>query len=263
MLREKALALGRFALINADGVLVVLVAFGVVALQIVGNPSSEVVSAAILSLLGTMAIVLLRNRAARDEFSSLRQLADDAINDRPYQVVWQTVHWDLHDRHNTTVKNTEQLRFTRNDVATNFHWSSGDGTVQRTVARWQREDGKPWIEAKKVYEFPVRNGIKTIFCYDEEHSRGDMLNWCIERETVDRFPTSHEGVEFTPRVKADHPRVAKISWPRDSPPTHVEMRRGSGPAQPLTVQQENGRSYVEVKILGQAIGEDIRIDWTW
>jgi hypothetical protein len=258
-LKEKAKAALRFVFVNADAALVIAVALGVIVLEVVGSPSSEVVDSAILGLLGVTAIVLLRDRIGRDDLANLSQLAGDAISDRPYEVVWQDNHWDLKDRENTTIKVTEQLRFTRNDVASIAHWSSGDGADERNEAKWRRSKQTPWIPAKKIYEFPVRNGKKVLYCFDEEHSRGDMLDWCIERDAIGRFPTAHEMVQLRARTRSDHPRVMRISWPTDSPPSHVEIRHEGMPARTLATRRKNGRTYVEEKIAGLSVGEAVEI----
>ena len=241
--RVKAFA--KFVWKNADAALVIAVAAGVVLAEVFGSPSAEVVDSAILGLLGVTSVVLLRDRVGRDDLDDLRRLAGDAISDRPYEVVWQNNHWDLKDREHTTIKVTEQLRFTRNDVATIAHWSRGDGVDERNDARWRRARGKPWIEAEKIYEFPVRNGKKVIYCFDEEHNRGDMLDWAIERDAVGRFPTKHEGVELHARTNSDHPRVMRITWPIDAPPSHVEIRHGELPARTLGLRRKAGRPYVK------------------
>lgn len=262
-MRGRLKAFAQFAWRNADAVLVIAVAAGVVLAEILGSPSPEVVASAILGLLGVTSVVLLRDRVGRDDLGDLRRLAGDAISDRPYEVVWQNNHWDLKDKERTTIKVTEQLRFTRNDVATIAHWSSGDGQDERNDAKWRRSRGKPWIEAEKIYEFSVRNGKKVIYCFDEEHNRGDMLDWAIERDAVGRFPTKHEGVELQARTESEHPRVMRITWPSEAPPSHVEIRHGDMPARTLNPRRKSGRPYVEEKIAGLAVGETVRIDWTW
>lgn len=263
--KERAKSLGVFVLKNLDALFVVIVAAGVLALEALGNPTHELVDSAILALLGVTAIVLLRDRiqTGQSDLSDLRRLAGDAISDRPYEVVWQTKEWDLKDRENTAIKLTERLRFTRNDVATIAHWSSGDGEDTRNVAKWRRSEGTPWIDAKKIYEFPVRGGEKVIYCFDEEHSRGDMLDWCIERDAVRRFRTAHESVTTRARTKSDHPRVMRITWPADSPPSHVEIRFEGSPARSLSPRDKDGRAYVEEKIVGLDVGEAVELAWTW
>jgi hypothetical protein len=260
---ESIKGVGGFIWKNADAFLVITVALGVVIAEVVGEPSQEVVDSAILGLLGVTSVVLLRDRVGRDDLDDLRLLARDAISDRPYEVVWQDNHWDLHDRDNTTIKVTERLRFTRNDVSTIAHWSRGDGEDKRNIAKWRRSEATGWIDAERIHSFPVRGGEKVIYCFEEEHNRGDMLDWCIERDAVGRFPTTHEGVELHARTNSDHPRVMAITWPADSPPNHVEIRHGSNPARTLTPTQKDGRPYVEEKIPGLAIGEVVRIDWSW
>jgi hypothetical protein len=259
--------LARFVWENADALLVILVGLGVATLEIFGSPSKEVVDGAILGLLAVTSVVLLRDREERraehGELAALKRLASDAISDRPYEVVWQTNHWDLVERDRSVVTQIEQIRITRMDVATNFQWSRGDGETERTDARWRRTRGAAWIAARKIYDFPVRGGTKEIFCFDEEHSQGDMLEWCTEREFRDRFPGVHEGVELEARVKSDHPRTLRITWPPESPPSHVEMRHGGQPARTLVPRRKRGRCYVEEKVPGLEIGEVVRIDWTW
>jgi len=254
---------GRFIWHNLDALLVMAVAAVVLAIEVVGSPDPRLVNSVILALLGISAYALLRDRAHQVRLDELRQLAGDAMSDRAYEVVWQDNEWDIKDRNNATIRVTEQLRITHNEVATIAHWSQGDGEDTRNDARWRRGDKGPWIDAKKIYDFPVRNGEKVIYCFDEEHRRGDMLEWCIERDAVGRFPTEHEGVELKARTKSDHPRVMRILWPASAPPSHVEMRLGDYPARTITPRRKNGRAFVEEKIVGLAIGEAVEIAWTW
>lgn len=266
-IRERLKAAVDFAWTNADATFVIVVGLGVAALEIFGSPSKEVVDGAILGLLGVTAIVLLRDRAERQQehgdLAALKQLANDAISDRPYEVVWQDNHWDLADRDRSIVTQAEQIRFTRLDVATNFQWSRGDGDCESSSARWRRDKKGQWIPAKKIYEFAVRSGVKEIFCFDEEHGQGDMLEWFTERVFTGRFPAQHEGVELHTRVKADHPRTMKITWPPGITPTHVEIRLGTTPARTLKPRKKEGRCFVEEKVAGLPVGEVARIDWTW
>ncbi len=259
--------LARYLLENADAVLVILVGAGVALLQIFGDPSKELVDAAILALLAATAIVLLRDREERRtdhrDLAALKQLATAAISDRPYEVVWQKNHWDITGRKEVVVTQTEQIRITRIDVATNFHWSRGPGELLGAEAKWRRGRHAKWIPARKIYDFSVRNGTKEIFCYDEEHSQGDELEWCTERRYLDRFPTSHEGVQLEARVKSDHPRTLRITWPAEHPPAHVEIRHGNQPARTLSPRRKDGRVFVEEKVPGLQIGEIVKIDWTW
>src|SRR3954451_9920407 len=113
-----------FMLENGDSFLAMGVALGVIILIVVGHPSTELIDAAVLGLLGTVALAILRNRE-REDLSALHQLAGDAISDRPFQVVWQKNHWNLVSRDMVESKETELVRFTRNDVATIAHWSRG------------------------------------------------------------------------------------------------------------------------------------------
>jgi len=222
--KEKLRTAAKFAWKNADAVLVMVVAAGVIIAEVAGHPSTEVVDAAILVLLGATAFVLLRDREGRDQLDDLRQLASDALSDRPYGVVWQKNEWDIKDRERSTMRMTQQLRFTRNDVSTIAHWNQGDGTIERYSAKWRRPDGSRWIPAKKIHEFPIHNGEKVIYSLEEEHCRGDMLDWWVERDALGRFPGVHETASLEARANSDHPRVMHIVWPSDSPPSHVEIR---------------------------------------
>lgn len=262
-LKEWLKGVGRFAWKNADAVLVIVVAAGVVIAEVVGHPSTHVVDSAILVLLGATAFVLLRDREGRGELDGLRQLASDAISDRPYGVVWQKNEWDIKDREHSTMRMTQQLRFTRNDVSTIAHWNQGDGTIERYAAKWRRPDGSRWIPAKKIHEFPIHNGEKVIYSLDEEHSRGDMLDWCVERDALHRFPGVHETASLEARANSDHPRVMHIIWPSAAPPSHVEIRFKGLPARTLSTKSKDGRPYVEEKIARLAIGEVVEIAWTW
>jgi hypothetical protein len=254
---------GRFAWKHADAFLVIVIAFGVVLAEIVNHPSPDVVDSAILGLLGVTAIILLRDRLGRDDLDDLRILAGDAISDRPYEVVRQHNHWDLTSKERTTMRATEQLRFTRNDVSTIADWSTGDGEVVRYDAKWKRPGSDTWIEAEKIHNFPIRNGEKVIYSLDEEHCRGDMLDWFVEREAVGRFPSSHESVSLSARAKSNHPRVMLITWPEGVHPTNIELRYKGQPARPLHARTKDGRSFVEETINDLPVGDSVEIAWTW
>jgi hypothetical protein len=258
-LRERA----KFAWKNADAFIAMGVAVGVVIAEVVGSPSKEVVDSAILVLLGATAFVLLRDRDKRGELDDLRLLARDAISDRPYQVVTQVNHWDLKDRQRTTVRVTEQLRFTRNDVSTIADWSTGDGRVERYRGRWKRTENEAWLPAEMIHKFSIRNGEKVIYSLDEEHCRGDELHWDVERDAVGRFPNRNESVSLEARTNSDHPRVMHITWPPDASPSHVEIRVEGQPARTLATKRKNGRACVEEKIAGLPIGKTVKIAWTW
>jgi hypothetical protein len=253
----------RFAWKNADVFIAMAVAAGVVIAEVVGHPSTEVVDSAILILLGATAFVLMRDRDGRGELDDLRLLAGDAISDRPYQVVTQDNHWDLKDRNQTTVRVTEQLRFTRNDVSMIADWSTGDGKVERYSGQWKRAESEAWLPAKMIHKFSIRNGEKVIYSLDEEHCRGDELYWLVERDAVGRFPNRNESVSLEARTSSDHPRVMHITWPPDSTPSHVEIRYEGQPARTLTTKRKNGRAYVEEKIAGLPVGKSVKIAWTW
>jgi hypothetical protein len=256
-------ARGRFIWENIDAFLVIFVGIGVAILDVVGNPRPEIVNAAILGLLAVTAIVLLRDRSARAELGDLRQLAGDAISDRPYEVVWQENRWDLQDRQNAKMVVKERLRFTRNDVSTIADWSQGPGRVEQYDARWRRPDDEQWIPAEKIHTFPIRNGEKVIYSLNAEHCRGDMLEWCTERHTVGRFTSPNESVTLEARTKADHPRLMEITWPVDAPPSHIEIRFNDRPARTISAREEGGRMVVEEKITGLPVGESVTIAWNW
>lgn len=261
--RGKWKAFRKFAWHNLDALAVIVVGFGVVGFQIFGSPNPELIDVAILALLATTAIVLLRDRIGRDDLADLRQLAGDAISDRPYQVVWQENEWDIVSREHATMRMTQQLRFTRNDVSTIAHWSQGDGKIERYSAKWRRSKETSWIPAKKIHAFAIHSGEKVIYSLDEEHSRGDMLDWCIEREATGRFPSEHEGVSLEARAKSDHSRLMRVTWPADATPSHVELRSKGRPARSLSTRRKGGRPFVEEKIAHLGIGEVVEIAWTW
>lgn len=254
---------GAFVWRNADAFFAMAVAVGVLVAEAVGTPSQGVVNSAVLALLGTTAFALMRNRNGRGELDELRMLAKDAIGDRPYEVVSQDNHWDLTSRERTTMRVTEQLRFTRNDVSTIANWSTGDGKVVRYQAKWRRPGGERWIDAELIHRFPIRNGEKVIYSLDEEHCRGDMLDWLVEREAIGRFPTAHESVTLEARTSSDHPRVLRITWPAETDPSNVEIRFRGLPARPLHTKRSEGRTFVEERIAGMAVGESVEIAWTW
>ncbi|HET9678028.1 MAG TPA: hypothetical protein VFP21_11070 [Solirubrobacterales bacterium] len=252
-----------FALKNADAFFAMAVAAAVIIALALGNPSTDVVDAAILGLLATVALALLRNRVGTDRLEALRQLAADAMTDRPYQVIHQTNEWDIRDKDHVKTRLSQQLRFTRNDVSTIEHSSQGEGVVESYSAKWRRSANSQWISAKKIHAMAIERGEKVIYSLEEEHCRGDMLDWCIEREAVGRFPRDHERVTLEAKAVSDHPRVMKIVWPTEREPKHVEIRFGDEPAKPLKPKRRKGRLEVEEKISFRKIGEEVAILWNW
>jgi hypothetical protein len=252
-----------FALRNADTFFAMIVAGVVIIAIVVGNPSSELVDAAILGLLATGAIAVLRDRRGNSRLEELQQLAADAMTDRPYQVIHQTNEWDIYDKKHVRTRLSQQLRFTRNEVSTIEHTSQGEGVIENYEAKWRRPTDSDWIEAKKIHEMAIERGEKVIYSLEEVHHRGDMLDWCIEREAVDRFPRDNERVTLEAKAIADHPRVMKVIWPKEREPKRVEIRFGDMPAKPLKPKRRKGRLEVEEKISFRNIGEEAVILWTW
>ncbi len=252
-----------FAFKNADVFFAMAVAVAVIVALAIGKPSTEVVDAAILGLLAAVSLALLRDRSGAGGLDDLRQLARDALTDRPYLVIHQTNEWDILDRDHVKTRLSQQLRFTRNGVSTIEHSSQGEGTVESYSAQWRRSSSSKWIPAKKIHAMAIERGEKVIYSLEEEHCRGDMLDWCIEREAVGRFPRDHERVTLEAKAISDHPRAMKIIWPTEREPKHVEIRFGDEPAKPLKLKRRKGRLEVEEKISFRKIGEEVAILWTW
>ncbi len=229
---------GVFVAKNGDAFLAIIVAACVIGAEAFGEPSVELVDSAILALLGAIAVAILRDRGKNAGLDDLRRLAEDAIGELPYVVVWQDNHWDLLDRENARVTCTEELRFTRREVSENFLWSNGPGVVQRVTAQWRRSRDDAWVQGKKIDELPTRGGTKEVFSFNDEHGIGDMLEWRVERDILGQFPNPNEGVALEATTKSDHPRVLRLST-------------------------KDGRPYVEEKVSGLKIGEIVKIDWSW
>lgn len=254
---------GLFVAKNGDAFLAIVVAACVIVAEAFGEPSVELVDSAILALLGAIAVAILRDRGKNEGLDDLRRLAEDAICELPYVVVWQDNHWDLLDRENARVTCTEELRFTRREVSENFLWSNGPGIVQRVTASWRRNQNDAWVSGKKIDELATRGGTKEVFSFNDEHGIGDMLEWRVERDIVGQFPSSNEGVALQTTTKSDHPRALRITWPKDAKPTRVEIREGDRPARSLRPKTKDGRPYVEENVSGLKIGETVKIDWSW
>jgi hypothetical protein len=87
---EKA---GLFTWRNLDAVFVIVAGAVVAVLQVAGHPSMEAVDAAILGLLAVVALILLRAREERTELDEIREVARDALSERPFQMVWARIAW--------------------------------------------------------------------------------------------------------------------------------------------------------------------------
>jgi len=197
---------GLFVWRNLDAVFVIVVGFAVAALQIVGRASAEAVDAAILGLLAVTAVILLRARERRGELDEVREVARDALSERPFQMVWAKNEWDIQTRERAVITSTRRLRFIHDRVSTMEHWSDGDGTVLDYAAFWRRAEGRTWMPAKKIHSMPIEGGENVIYCLEEQSSRGDTLEWKVERKTEGRFPKKHERVSMKAEARSDPPR---------------------------------------------------------
>jgi hypothetical protein len=254
---------GLFVWRNLDAIFVIVVGLAVAVLQVVGRAPEGAVDAAILGLLAVMAVILLRARERRGELDEVKEIARDALSERPFQMVWAKNEWDIQTRDRAVITSTRQVRFIHDRVSTMEHWSDGDGTVVGSNAFWRRAEGQRWVPAKKLHSIPSGGGENVIYCLEEQNSRGDMLEWKVERETVGRFPREHEAVFVKAAAKADHPRQMRVVWPPDSPPCTVEMRFGVGPGRALSPRRRAGRMEVVEKIPHLAVGEVVEIRWFW
>jgi hypothetical protein len=254
---------GHFVWRNLDAVFVIVVGFAVAVLQIVGRASEEAVDAAILGLLAVTAVILLRTRQERGELDEVKEIARDALSERPFQMVWAKNEWDIQTRERAVITSTRQVRFIHGRVSTMEHWSDGDGTVLDYHAFWRRAERERWMPAKKLHSMPIEGGENVIYCLEEENSRGDMLEWKVERVTVGRFPREHEAVFLKAAARSDHPRQMRIVWPPDSPPGTVEIRLGEKPGRELSPKKRAGRMEVTEKIPHLAVGEVAEIRWFW
>ncbi len=62
-----------------------------------GSPSTSFVNAALLALLGLMALILLRDRHERARIDEIASFVEDLRSDRPYQVQFEINRWEIDD----------------------------------------------------------------------------------------------------------------------------------------------------------------------
>lgn len=254
---------GLFVWRNLDAVFAIVVGLAVAVLQIAGRASADAVDAAILGLLAVMAVILLRARQGRGELDEVKELARDALSERPFQMVWAKNEWDIQTRERAIITSTRRVRFIHDRVSTMEHWSDGDGTVVDYTAFWRRAEGRTWMPAKKIHSMPTEGGENVIYCLEEQSSRGDTLDWKVERKTDGRFPKEHERVSMKAEAKSDHPRQMRVVWPADVSPCNVELRYGTGPGRELSPRRKAGRMEVVEEVPRLAVGEVVEIRWFW
>jgi hypothetical protein len=254
---------GLFVWRNLDAVFVIVVGLAVAVLQVIGRASVEAVDAAILALLAVTAVILLRTREGRGELDEVKEVARDALSERPFQMVWAKNEWDIRTRELAVITSTRRLRFIHDRVSTIEHCSDGDGSVVDYKAFWRRDEGRRWMPAKKIYSMPIDRGENVIYSLEEQNSRGDTLEWKVERQTEGRFPKDHERVSLRAAANSDHPRQMRVVWPPDASPGSVELRYGVSPARELAPKRKAGRMEVVETIPQLAMGEVVEIRWFW
>jgi hypothetical protein len=280
--KERAETIAKFSLRNLDALFIILLAAVVLVLEATGNPKRELVDSTILALLGVMAFVLLRDRNGRTRVDEIAQLVEDRASnvedqveevasfvqdlrsDRPYQVHSDVNTWDIEDGgKRATFTKTQGLLFTRNKVCTMEHWCTGSvGTVDRCRAHWRWGEGEQWEPVESIHDFDIDSGRKYIFCLDTERSRGDMLQWRVSRDLLERFPNPTETVSLRLQTPTSRPRM-QVVWPPDREPRKVEIVQDGLPTRILTpTRNQGGRLQVDEQ-LGPGTNSLVKIRWTW
>ncbi len=233
-------------------------------MDLVGSPRRDLINETLLALLGVTAIVLLRDRQGRNRIDEIATLVQDLRSDRPYQVQFETNRWDLEEAgKQATFTKTQGLLFTRNEVCTLEHWSTGTGKVDLCQAAWRLRDEDPWIGASTIHDFGINHGRNYIFSLDMERSRGDFLQWRITRKLSDGFLDARESVSLKLQAPTHRPRM-QVVWPVDREPQQVELRHDDGPGQKLTPQRgSDGRLFVDEQLAAGAADSLAKIEWTW
>lgn len=260
---EKGRAVWNFVLPNVDALGIILVVLVVLGLEIFGEPERELIDATLLALIGILGVVLLRDRHGRTRVDEIAAFVQDLQSDRPYEVQSETNQWDIETRAHATFSKRQRLVFTRNEVCTLEHWTTGAGSVALCAAEWRLGETDPWIGATTIHDFGIRNGRNYIFSLDMERSRGDALHWQVKRTLRDRFPNPRESVSLRLQAPTYRPRM-HVVWPPGEKPQHVELRRDDGPGQTLHPRQRaDGRFYVDEQLAAGAARSSARIEWSW
>jgi hypothetical protein len=262
--REKGKAAGLFVLKNLDALFVIAVAGVVLYLEATGKPERDLVDSALLALVGVIAIALLRDRHSRARLDEVASFVQDLQSDRPYQVRSETNSWEIRGRGEAaTYTKVQDLIFTRNEVCTMEHWSTGTGSVDACHADWRLKSKDPWIGAPTIHDFGINNGRNYIFSLDMERSRGDHLQWRVRRELRNSFSDSRESVSLKLQAPTHRPRM-QVIWPKDREPKLVELRCDGGPTRELKAERRSdGRLWVDEQLAAGAANSSARIEWTW
>ena len=192
---------GLFVWRNLDAVFVIVVGVAVAVLQVVGHASEEAVDAAILGLLAVTAVILLRARERRGELDEVKEIARDALSERPFQIVWAKYEWDIQTRDRAVITSTRQVRFIHDRVSTMEHWSDGDGTVVDYHAFWRRVEGRRWMPER----VSLRAGARS------DHPRQMRVVWPPDSPpgNVELRYRGNPGRELSPNKKAGRMEVVE------------------------------------------------------
>jgi hypothetical protein len=263
--REKAKAVGRFTAQNLDALFIILVAGGVLALEITASPDRDLIDSTLLALLGVTALVLLRDRQGRARVDEIAAFVQDLQSDRPYEVQSEYNRWEIESGGSqATFTKSQRLLFTRNEVCTLEHWCTGSvGTVEHCQAEWRFSQDEPWLGASTIHDFGINNGRNYIFSLDTERSRGDALQWKVTRVLKDRFPNPRESVSLKLQAPTHRPRM-HVVWPTDKEPQQIEIRHDEGPGRKLKPQRgKDGRLFVDEQLAAGSANSVAKIEWTW
>jgi hypothetical protein len=279
----------KFARANIDTLLAIVAAAVFFVLDLFSVVDTTTVSSATLALLGVVAFVLLRDRGEREalfgsrqhldrvlaglepslsELDDLKQIAEDALCELPYEVLSQTCEWDISSRDRSVAITTLRVRFIRGYISTMENWCRGSGKLEEWQGFWKFPRDAGWNEAEAIHEDgDVDGGTKKIFALDREHSRNDVIDWRVRRVAVGRFPKSSESVSLQPLApEADHPRRLRVVWPADRPPASVSLRYGQQETialRPSRTEDDPPRALVEQEINDLVRHGRVQVTWIW
>jgi hypothetical protein len=263
---------GSFAWKNADALILILIAAGVLVFDALGGtPSQSVLVSLNLAILGGIAFMFLRDRRDMAGLSHLEELVRAQQQDRPFEVQSESIVWTLNSTDDqpdhAVYENTQTLKFIRGKASVLEHWSTsstGKHTIKDCSGSYRTPGAEPWIGASLIHDFPIRGGTNYLFCVDKEYSKGEQLEWRVRRDMVDRFPTSRESVKASSVVDPGIKRHLKVVWPLSRPPADVKLHVDGQAPRDLKIWKDGiGRCVAEERVLAEPGAEGPIISWSW
>jgi hypothetical protein len=263
--------LGRVLLDYCELVLAGALAAVVTVLALLDEISTKTLIQATVLLLVAIAIAIIRERLERKAMSDRVEAAVRlASADKPWQVLDETLVWDLADATGAlaTATTKKELQFMQDEVLSVYEYQYAPQGVVRSHSCKGGGKGEPMVKLPIIQtDFPGPDArVYRLISLQRVWRRGEIMIFESERVLEDHFRDRAERV--SKEVGVPTARVSmRVVFPPGRRPTGLWIERTDRPPRNIALRHlrragGNRTSYEEV-LQDTKVGERITLRWDW